>query len=124
MASLPIVSRPLSLVALSLLLLSGCAVGTDQPATPGSPSAQAVAELAELRVLAGELEAMAIELEEEATAARALTDQSQRMDAAIALRARTQALADKNAVFQDRMAALEASLRDAAGDPAPPQEED
>lgn len=101
-------------------LLFACALGDPGPATPASPSAQAVDQIDQIGQGAAQIEAMAIELEEQATAARDLDDPADRAAAIADIRARIDRIKATNATVQQQVKDLQAGLHQAAGDPAPP----
>jgi len=103
-----------------LMLLLACALGEGGPATPGSASAEAVAAEARIATQAGEIESMAIELEEVATSARTIQDPAQRAAAIADVQTRIEAIRAKNQALQAELLELDRRLHDQAGDPALP----
>jgi hypothetical protein len=100
-----------------LLLLLACALGDPGPAAPDSPAAQALGRVDRIRALSTEVEAMAVELEEVATAARAEQDPAARARAVADVQARMLAVGERNQALQAEVEALQQELARAAGAP-------
>ncbi len=107
-----------------LSLLLACALDGSGPAPAGSPAAVEAAKVGEIAEMAAEIDGLAHEL-------TSLVDESRRQvadgrstrEAEIAkMRDLMARIETKNAALQQAVADVQARAREAAGDPAPPQE--
>ena len=104
-----------------LTVIMACTVGGSGPATPGSPAADEIATVSSIQTQAAEIEELAGHLEGLTDNARAAEEGPDR-DAIIAEMRRVMTQIDeKNTALQADVAALEARLHEAAGDPIEPE---
>ena len=104
------------------VLLLGCTVSPDGPATPGSPSAEAAARAAEIARQAGEVETLSATLESEVDEGRRRIErgESTAEQEIVRYRALMAQIEAGDAALQSTVKAWEDSLPELAGAPPPP----